>query len=128
MPLVATGSPYLVTPGRVTKDDGEPYKVFTPFLRKWRKAGWRKPAQSSADSARWLDPAGVVKQCTLPDPGTELGFDAGEAAALSQWKQFADGGLVCYAQERDRPDLPGTSRMSAHLKLGTIHPEPWWRR
>ena len=33
VPLVATGSPYLVSPGRVIKDDGEPYKVFTPFFR-----------------------------------------------------------------------------------------------
>jgi deoxyribodipyrimidine photo-lyase len=39
VPLVATGSPYLVSAGRVTKDDGEPYRVFTPFLRKWRAVG-----------------------------------------------------------------------------------------
>ncbi|GLE50589.1 deoxyribodipyrimidine photo-lyase [Mycobacterium montefiorense] len=122
VPLVATGSPYLVTPGRVRKDDGEPYKVFTPFLRKWREVGWRKSAQSSADSARWLDPAHLVKQCEIPDPGIELGVDAGEAAALSQWEEFVDGGLDRYAQARDRPDIAGTSRMSAHLKFGTIHP------
>ncbi|MEZ0350827.1 deoxyribodipyrimidine photo-lyase [Mycobacterium sp. pR1184] len=122
VPLVATGSPYLVSPGRVTKDDGEPYKVFTPFLRKWKEEGWRKPAQSSADSARWLDPAHVVKQCEIPDPGVELDLETGEAAALSQWKQFIDDGLQRYAEDRNRPDLPGTSRMSAHLKFGTIHP------
>ncbi|WP_445161333.1 cryptochrome/photolyase family protein [Mycobacterium sp. Dal123C01] len=122
VPLVTTGSPYLVSPGRVTKDDGEPYRVFTPFLRKWRAVGWRKPAQSSADSARWLDPARVVKQCKIPNPGIALGLDAGEAAALSQWEAFVDGGLNRYAQDRDRPDLKGTSRMSAHLKFGTIHP------
>ena len=34
--LHATGSPYLVSPGRVTKDDGTPYKVFTPFFARWR--------------------------------------------------------------------------------------------
>jgi deoxyribodipyrimidine photo-lyase len=122
VPLVATGSPYLVSPGRVTKDDGEPYRVFTPFLRKWRAVGWRKPAQSSADSAQWLDPAHGVKQCKIPDPGITLGLDAGEAAALSQWEAFIDDGLDRYAQDRDRPDLNGTSRMSAHLKFGTIHP------
>ncbi|CDO87743.1 deoxyribodipyrimidine photolyase [Mycobacterium triplex] len=122
VPLVATGSPYLVSPGRVTKDDGEPYRVFTPFLRKWREVGWRKPAQSSAASARWLDPAHVIGQCKIPDPGVELDLAAGEAAALSQWERFAGDGLDRYAQHRDRPDLPGTSRMSAHLKFGTIHP------
>lgn len=53
VPLVATGSPYLVSPGRVTKNDGEPYKVFTPFFRRWHEAGWRAPARSDSDSARW---------------------------------------------------------------------------
>jgi deoxyribodipyrimidine photo-lyase len=57
VPLVVTGSPYLVAPGRVTKPDGSPYQVFTPFLRQWRTTGWREPAKSSAASTRWLDPA-----------------------------------------------------------------------
>jgi deoxyribodipyrimidine photo-lyase len=34
VPLRTTGSPYLVSPGRVTKDDGSPYKVFTAFFRR----------------------------------------------------------------------------------------------
>jgi deoxyribodipyrimidine photo-lyase len=123
VPLVATGSPYLVSPGRVTKPNGEPYRVFTPFLRAWREAGWRKPARSGADSARWIDPAQLRgKACKIPDPGIALGLEAGEAAALEQWKAFADNRLDRYDTDRDRPDLEGTSRMSAHLKFGTIHP------
>src|SRR6201999_3088082 len=30
--------------------------------------------------------------------------------------------LSAYDDMRDRPDKPGTSRMSVHLKYGTIHP------
>jgi deoxyribodipyrimidine photo-lyase len=123
VPLVATGSPYLVSPGRVTKPDGSPYKVFTPFLHQWRKTGWREPAKSNAKSARWLDPASLpIKQCDLPDPGPVLEVAAGEAAARKQWKSFVDNGLQSYAEDRNRPDLTGTSRMSAHLKFGAIHP------
>jgi deoxyribodipyrimidine photo-lyase len=122
VPLVATGSPYLVSPGRVTKEDGTPYQVFTPFFRKWREVGWWGPARSGADSARWLDPAQVVQQCEIPDPGASVHLDAGEAAALSQWTAFVEDGLERYAEDRDRPDRHGTSRMSAHLKFGTIHP------
>ncbi len=123
VPLVATGSPYLVSPGRVTKPDGSPYKVFTPFLRQWRKIGWREPAKSNAKSARWLDPARLrIKQCEIPDPGASLGVAVGEAAARKQWKSFVDNGLQSYAKDRNRPDLNGTSRMSAHLKFGAIHP------
>ncbi|MEE2852057.1 MAG: deoxyribodipyrimidine photo-lyase [Actinomycetota bacterium] len=123
VPLVATGSPYLVSPGRVTKPDGSPYKVFTPFLRQWQRTGWREPAKSDANSARWLDPAQLrIKQCEIPDPGIALEVAAGEAAARKQWKSFVDNGLRSYATDRNRPDLTGTSRMSAHLKFGAIHP------
>ncbi len=41
---------------------------------------------------------------------------------MEQWKSFVDNGLQSYNDDRNRPDLPGTSRMSAHLKFGTIHP------
>ncbi|OBJ03619.1 deoxyribodipyrimidine photo-lyase [Mycobacterium sp. 1465703.0] len=123
VPLVATGSPYLVSPGRVTKPDGSPYKVFTPFLRQWEQTGWREPAPSNATSARWLDPAQLrIKQCDIPDPGPALEVAAGEAAAHKQWKSFVANGLQSYGQDRNRPDLSGTSRMSAHLKFGAIHP------
>jgi len=125
VPLVATGSPYLVSPGRVTKGDGTPYKVFTPFLRHWRDTGWRAPAQSGPDAARWLDPARLseaAKSTEIPDPGMQLDLPAGEAAALRQWSDFVGGGLDRYADDRNRPDRNGTSRMSAHLKFGTIHP------
>lgn len=116
------GSPYLVSPGRVTKDDGTPYKVFTPFYDAWRRHGWRPPAKSDADSARWIDPADVSGGVDIPDAGVELALPAGEKAARKQWAQFVDSGLDDYADDRNRPDLDATSRMSAHLKFGTIHP------
>jgi deoxyribodipyrimidine photo-lyase len=48
--------------------------------------------------------------------------DAGEAAALARWADFRSSALRGYADDRDRPDRPGTSRLSAHLKYGTVHP------
>jgi deoxyribodipyrimidine photo-lyase len=120
--LEASGSPYLISPGRVVKDSGEPYKVFTPFFDAWRKHGWRPPAKSGAESAQWIDPAGLRGGVEIPDAGVELDLPAGEHAALQQWKSFVDNDLAGYADDRNRPDLSATSRMSAHLKFGTIHP------
>lgn len=121
----ATGSPYLVSPGRVTKDDGTPYKVFTPFFARWKEVGWRAPAASEAIDVTWVDPAGLpanLERVAAPDPGVTLDLEAGEPAALRQWSEFLAGGLENYSEDRNRPDKPGTSRMSAHLKFGTIHP------
>ncbi len=123
--LVATGSPYLVSPGRVTKDDGGPYKVFTPFFGRWREVGWRAPAKSDAATATWLDPAavpGLPQRAGAPDPAVALDLPAGETAARARWSQFLADGVADYADQRNRPDRPGISRMSAHLKFGTIHP------
>ena len=123
--LVATGSPYLISPGRVTKDDGTPYKVFTPFFNRWREVGRRAPAQSDPAAVDWIDPeriTGLPERCDAPNPAVALELPAGESAALRGWKEFLAAGINDYASDRDRPDRPGTSRMSAHLKFGTIHP------
>ncbi|WP_422748294.1 cryptochrome/photolyase family protein [Mycobacterium sp. WMMD1722] len=122
VPLQATGSPYLVSPGRVTKADGTPYKVFSPFFGAWRKHGWRPPARTGPKSASWIDPADVGRGVDIPDGGVELDIPAGEGAALEQWRRFVADDLSGYADDRNRPDLDVTSRMSAHLKFGTIHP------
>jgi deoxyribodipyrimidine photo-lyase len=122
VPLEEAGSPYLVSPGRVTKNDGTPYKVFTPFYDAWRRHGWRPPADSGANSAHWIDPAEAPGGVDIPDGGVELELPAGETAARKQWTKFVESGLDDYADDRNRPDLDASSRMSAHLKFGTIHP------
>jgi deoxyribodipyrimidine photo-lyase len=127
------GSPYAVDPGTVRKGDGDPYAVFTPFSRRWRATGWPEPVDAPGDAARVVGAPDVASEPLgeRPDPGCDLP-EAGEAAALDRWSEFldaggaADGGrrsaLAAYDDLRDRPALDGTSRLSPHLKWGTIHP------
>lgn len=127
--LVATGSPYAVAPGRVRKADGSRYAVFTPYFRGWSEHGWRAPARSSADGVGWINPDDVngvdriqpaavgrevPRSMHLPEPG--------EAAADRVWQDFLTDGVAGYDDARDRPDRPGTSRISPYLKWGCIHP------
>jgi deoxyribodipyrimidine photo-lyase len=122
IPLVLTGSPYAVAPGRVTKGDGSPFKVYTPFYNAWSGHGWRKPARSMPGEVEWrtAESAGIPQDPDLP-AGLTLP-EAGEKAALDAWRQFRRTHLGGYADERDRPDLDRTSRMSPYLKWGSIHP------
>ena len=124
IPLEATGSPYLVSPGRITKDDGNPYKVFTPYFRRWSEHGWRKPADSSIPGSAVVDPSEVKKsgRIKIPKAPTKLSFPAGEDAALARWAEFVDDDLADYDTGRDDPAGDVTSRMSAYLKYGNIHP------
>jgi deoxyribodipyrimidine photo-lyase len=119
IPLVRTGSPYAVTPGRVTKRDGSPFQVFSPFARAWREHGWRPPAPRPAgppwhSGVRSDDPPRAMTDAVLPP--------AGEAAAVAAWRRFRDVRLSDYAEGRNLPAVDGTSRMSAYLKYGCIHP------
>ena len=117
--LVETGSPYAVAPGRVTKDDGTSYRVYTPFYRAWMRHGWRAPAADV--EAEWLMPV----ECHGYPERPELPFalpPAGEAAALAHWDSFRGGRLAAYDDTRNLPALDGTSTMGHHLKWGEIHP------
>ncbi len=119
--LVRTGSPYAVAPGRVTKDDGTPYAVFTPFSRAWSTHGWRAPV----DPPRGTTFLTLEDTTDIPDPTLPDGMTlptAGEAAARRRWRTFVDERLPDYGRDRDKPGVPGTSRMSPHLKWGEIHP------
>jgi deoxyribodipyrimidine photo-lyase len=125
--LVRTGSPYAVAPGRVHTAGGEPFKVFTPFRRAWTAHGWRAPADTSASTVDWVDPAeraGGPRAVRVPDDEPEAAElpAAGEEAAHRQWQAFLAGAVDGYGEERNRPDREGTSRMSVYLKYGLIHP------
>ncbi len=121
--LTRTGSPYAVSPGRVRKpSDDTPYKVYTPFYRAWREVGWRDPAVSpkkiplvtpTANDRNFPDWA-------LPEGTTIL--EAGEKAAHKRFAYFTKNILDAYDQTRNLAGMDGTSRMSAHLKWGEIHP------
>lgn len=117
--LVATGSPYGVTPGTLTKADGDPYKVFTPFLKAWLARGIRRPA--TGGDITWTD--GGVATSTIPTavPTADLP-EVGEAAARARWEQFKERDLADYADGRDQVGDDRTSRLSPYLKWGVLHP------
>lgn len=123
IPLIRTGSPYAVAPGRVVKpSDGTPYKVYTPFYKNWCIHGWRAPAPRPK----------VIKAPTPPDKyrafpdfavpaGTTI-IEAGEAAALKRFGEFKKKGLDSYDENRNLPGIDGTSKMGSYLKFGEVHP------
>ena len=117
-----TGSNYAVAPGRVLKGDGTNYRVYTPFYRSWVGHGWRAPA-SSPEAPRFASP--LKGDAVLPSWSAPAGVtlqEAGEAAALARWKAYRKGALSAYDEARNIPSIPGTSRLSPHLRWGEIHP------
>ena len=120
--LIRTGSPYAVAPGRVRKSDGTPYRVYTPFYNAWCVHGWRGPVKAPTKISA---PTPAVGDRNFPDwplPEGTVITPAGEKAALSRWKYFKKNGLDFYDEQRNLAAIDGTSKLSAHLTWGEIHP------
>lgn len=120
--MIHTGSGYAVAPGRITKDDGSAYKVYTPFYKNWMKHGWRSPAQDPDVWPTWTMPIACDGlPVPLPLDGMSLP-PAGEQAALDRWAWFKENALDLYGDQRNDPGVDGTSKLSVALKWGEIHP------
>ena len=123
---VETGTPYAVGPGVVVNGSGDPYKVFTPFSRAWRARGWPDPAPTPRElplrHARNDAEATAAIKAALAASDLPRMPEPGEEAAMRRWRSFRDGALTAYTDDRNRPDLDGTSRLSPYLKLGVVHP------
>ena len=123
IPLVRSGSPYAVKPGRVVKpSDATPYRVYTPFYRAWRTHGYRGPVAAPKEIKAPTPPAEYRKFPDFPFPDGVNVIEAGEAAALRRFKEFKKKGLDSYDENRNFASIDGTSKMSTYLKFGEIHP------
>jgi deoxyribodipyrimidine photo-lyase len=117
--LRGLGSPYAVDPGTVVRGDGGAYAVFTPFRRAWERTGWKQPL--GMPEVRWARGIASDPMPPRPGPGCHLP-PAGEGAAHAAWETFRVGALDRYDVDRDVPGRDGTSRLSAALRWGVLHP------
>ena len=110
-------------PGAITTNDGDPYQVFTYFSKKWHD----RPKPDPFDAPTGEELADVSDDHSLPSLA-DLGFDdpeasvppASPAAARDRLSEFCADGIYRYGERRDYPADDCTSRLSAHLKWGTI--------
>ena len=128
----------------VTKDDGKPYTVFTPYSKKWKSKltpFYLQPYPTLRYAANFA-PAPVVDDSAFAAASEGLAArvpgESGAAPVRSGWgvPSLASIGFEktdCifqpptlsaslvrnYAQQRDTPSILGTSRLGIHLRFGT---------
>ncbi|GMU44235.1 MAG: deoxyribodipyrimidine photo-lyase [Xanthomonadales bacterium] len=122
------GGHLLAEPTSIRNAAGEPYRMFAPF---WRTLKTVLPTDAPLPAPRRL-PAHSVAGLTLAelrllpevewDAGLHGAWAPGEEGAHDLLERFATAALEGYAGGRDRPDKPGTSRLSPHLHFGEISP------
>lgn len=122
-------------PWEIAKDDGTPYKVFTPFYRKGclnsAPPASAKPTPkisfAAFDARGNIDDLKLMPVITWYD-GMAKTWTPGEGGARDRLDTFLDSGLKGYKEDRNRPDLENVSRLSPHLHFGEISPREVWHK
>lgn len=117
----------LVHPGSVLTEEERPYSVFTPFKRRWESrlaTPARYEIETMLDRFAYRPSIHSAALPELDEYGLHLTQEiepGGEARAYQRLKEFVERGLAEYHQNRDiAADPHSTSRLSMHLKWGTI--------
>ena len=124
-------------PWTISKDDGTPYRVFTPFYKKCclNSEEPRLPAGKvdlsnlysedlSSDSITDLNLLPTIKWYK----SFEEEWNPGEIGAEQNLNSFLDSGLLNYKEGRNFPSQEFVSRLSPHLHFGEISPNEVWYR
>jgi deoxyribodipyrimidine photo-lyase len=100
----------------VIKDDGKPYTVFTPYSRKW-KATLNNFYLSSYPTEKLF--FNFFRQKEKPILSlAEMNFRSSDHVfPIKKWKMEI---IKHYDVQRDHPAIAGTSRLSVHLRFGTL--------
>ncbi len=122
----------LFPPGTLRTGAGKPYSVFSQFARVFRvtaRIGRPLPPPRTLPPV----PRDVGARGTVIPTCQQLGIErnpalghGGERAAKARLRRFLREAAATYPEHRDRMDLPGTSRLSADLKFGTISARQVW--
>ena len=99
----------------ILKADGMPYTVFTPYSKSWRE-NFSSEKAVPFPSEELLERFSRVKIPEIPKL-TEIGF---EQTDLKVPPIELSSNINHYDKVRDIPSLDATSRMSVHLRFGTV--------
>lgn len=100
----------------VTKDDGKPYTIFTPYSRKWKLRLTDFHVKAYPNKKYFSQ---FLKTTSFAIPSLkELGF---EKSGLEFPSTTISKSIVSnYKEQRDFPAIKGTSKLSVHLRFGTV--------
>ena len=101
----------------VTKDDGKPYTVFTPYSRKW-KAKLNDDYLKPYETEKYFDALLKVETLQPLISLNEMGFE--KVVVNYPSKQTTLAIIKNYSEQRNFPSIAGTSKLGIHFRFGTI--------
>ena len=122
-------------PWTIKKDDGSPYKVFTPFYRKGclKSEEPREPLPrvdasnyfNDKDNSLNLNDLSLLPSNRWDIPMHSF-WDIGEKGACKRLTEFIENGIEQYKEGRNFPAKPFVSRISPHIHFGELSPNQAW--
>ena len=132
--VIVPSAALLYDPLALRTREGRPYTVFTPYWRACLNGG--TPAVPLATPGSLPPPPVLLGTLTLAAlraeavrpwaAGFEEVWQPGEPGARERLERFVGGPLATYAEDRDRPAVEGTSRLSPHLHWGEVSGRQAW--
>ena len=100
----------------VVKDDGDPYVVYTPYMKKWKEHLADHPIDyyPSEKNIKHLVDIKPSPELSLEDIGFQK--TAYNCPPYDPEKKV----LKSYGEERDYPAVDGTTKIGVHLRFGTV--------
>jgi len=126
----------LIEPWEVSTKQDKPYQVFSPFWKASKPLidigpGWSCPTTLTSPSS-WPKSESLEDWNLLPtinwDSGLKETWNPGIAGARVELDDFLESRLSGYKEDRNRPDLRGSSRLSPHLHFGEISVREVYRK
>jgi deoxyribodipyrimidine photo-lyase len=121
-------------PWTIQNQSGKPFQVFTPF---WKhcltkadpdlpvSAPKKLPGPNSWPKSLGLDELELEPKINWTE-GLRAAWQPGEAGATANLNRFLAKAVDHYTDQRNRPDVTGTSRLSPHLHFGEVSPRQIW--
>ena len=119
----------------VTKDDGTPFKVFTPFWRVAEQVYLNKVPPKKSKTKKKNKKIFIFKQSSdlskvLPNKNWFKKFEKywtpSEIRSGKVLDELIEKKIGNYHKTRDYPSIEGTSKISPYLKHGQVHVEKIW--
>ena len=102
--------------GEILNDQGDPYKVYTPYKNKWLDKFHHQKCEQF-DSENFLTKI-LKEEAVNPHSLEEIGFSKSDIRFPEV--QFDKNVIEAYAKERDFPAEEGTTRLGVHFRFGTV--------
>ena len=119
----------------VTKDDGSPYKVYSPFWRVGEQIYLDSIPNKSLNVKKVKSKIKLFKNNNVPDQilpkknwykKFEKYWDPTEKQSEKYLNEFVENRMLKYGVDRDYPAINGSSKLSPFIRNGQIHVSNIW--